>query len=670
MRALFNPAIRLMNRLRFSAKLGLVSALFTLPLVILGFGYLSVAVSQLRADMIKRETAEYLPALLRLHRATGDYISASYAVRAGNNAGNETARQEAAILVSAETQKLADVIDDESLLAAITTWQHAFAQLHQEPVASVRDVSELTAIYSPLLRQLDALFELFAERGQLLFDTNLDSWYLTHLVTQQFIALLNSEQRIRYYGNYALQLPTIDSTTFDVLSAELDDLYARQERDGEKLQQAIRFEHDELKARINHAVQSWLQMRDRLQNDIVEAGSISVERSTWQNDSQTDLATSYDAAEKSADALAELIGVRVAQQRKAIALVMLLTLGSGLAVAYLFMGLSYSVNLTIHSFHQATQAFADGDISRRAPVHTQDELAELVRAFNDMADSVERLVRAVKSTTAEVSTQAEAMRSIAQRSDDASRGQQKQTQHASDIIAQMSDVVQQQASAVNATTEAVSLSATAIAAANSTVSEAVNNTNELVKEITRSMSSIEQLAEQSKNISNVLNVIKSIAEQTNLLALNAAIEAARAGEQGRGFAVVADEVRNLAQRTQSSAKEVDATMAHLLDGIAATVGAMARSQQRSQVVISGSSNIEKALQSINQAIADIARNNQSNISSATQQTRHVDEVNMNFLRMQDGSVQLAQQVEHTVQASQNMAQIAHELSELLSKFRG
>jgi methyl-accepting chemotaxis protein len=261
------------------------------------------------------------------------------------------------------------------------------------------------------------------------------------------------------------------------------------------------------------------------------------------------------------------------------------------------------------------------------------------------------------------------MRTIAARTDEASREQQQQTDSASNIVNSMSGLVQQQSEAVGATTKAVQVSTQAISGANTTVADAVSSTRELTKEIARSMSSIQELAEQSKNISNVLNVIKSIAEQTNLLALNAAIEAARAGEQGRGFAVVADEVRNLAQRTQTSAKEVDETMAKLLGGITETVGAMERSQQRTTAAMTGAANIESALHSINLAIADIAQNNRSNIATAEQQNRYVKDVTANFSRMQNGSVQLAHQVEHTVQASQNMAQIANELSELLAKFK-
>ncbi len=669
MRAIFGPAIALMNRLRFGAKLGVVSALFLLPLIILGFGYLSVAVTQLRGDTAKLEAAEKLPALLHLHARFGDYLTAAYAVRAGNNSQNEAARLQAADAVREAAKQLQAQFDDEVLQADVVKWSEQFAQLNEQPVGGVRDVSELTPIYSPAARQLDALFDTLSERGQLLFDPQQDSWHLSNLVTARLLQVLNSEQRIRYYGSYALQLPTIDSTTFDVLSAELDDLFARQTLEMDAIRAALPASQSDTLQYVDTLLNAWQQLRDRLQNDVVEASDITITFAQWQQQSSDDVNVSYQGAGHVAKALTAMLQARVNAQRGAMALVLILTIASGLTVAYLFMGLSYSVKLTLSSFHKATQQFADGNTRVRAPVYSQDELAELVRAFNDMAESVDALVRAVKSTTQEVGEQADAVRAIASRTDQAAGEQQRQTEMASNIVANMSQLVQQQERTVDATNQAVKISTDALNRANSTVLEAVSSTRGLADEIARSMASIEELAEQSKNISNVLNVIKSIAEQTNLLALNAAIEAARAGEQGRGFAVVADEVRNLAQRTQTSAKEVDETMLRLLNGISETVNAMARSQQRTDAAISGSANIESALQAINHAIADIATHNQNNIATATQQSRYVDEVNRNFLQIRDDSAQVAKQVENSVNASQRMTLIANQLRDLLAKFR-
>jgi methyl-accepting chemotaxis protein len=346
----------------------------------------------------------------------------------------------------------------------------------------------------------------------------------------------------------------------------------------------------------------------------------------------------------------------------AIALVMLL-------IIYLYAAFFWSVRSTVGEFHDAAQKISKGDMRVRVKNQSKDEMGELTSEFNVMVENIHSLLQAVHKNAADVGLAMDQVGTNAEHSNRAANEQQKQTQQVAEAISNMSAT----ASGVNRQSEEAAESATKAtnqaSSANKVVDETLTKISSLADEIMRSTDVINQLSENSTNVGNMLAVIKGIAEQTNLLALNAAIEAARAGEQGRGFAVVADEVRTLASRTQSSAQEIEEVMSSLHSGIANAVDVMGNSHKMAQDTVKSSGEVRTALDAIVEMVAEIATINNQISASSGQQTQVAKTIDDNVAKINESGRATVDGAQHTVKAIKEVAALTESLREKLERFQ-
>jgi methyl-accepting chemotaxis protein len=312
---------------------------------------------------------------------------------------------------------------------------------------------------------------------------------------------------------------------------------------------------------------------------------------------------------------------------------------------------------------------ADGDMTVRYQVVSRDELGELGQVFNATVARIRELIERVGHTVGEVERQAGQVEQVS--------GQSNQT------VGEQRAQIEQVATAMNemaATAQAVATSAEAAVGSAQSVNEEtasgralvvaqVGGIERLAAELQQSVEVINRLADDSAAISKVLDVIKGIAEQTNLLALNAAIEAARAGEQGRGFAVVADEVRSLARRTQQSTEEIEEMIARLQSGVGAAVRTMHASHALADDTVSQSAQVEQALENILGAVGLIVDQNQQIAAAAEQQTAVTHDIDRNIVSINEAGQRTAEGAGQTEQASREMSQLVGQLRELIAAFR-
>ncbi|WP_045827297.1 methyl-accepting chemotaxis protein [Teredinibacter turnerae] len=263
-------------------------------------------------------------------------------------------------------------------------------------------------------------------------------------------------------------------------------------------------------------------------------------------------------------------------------------------------------------------ATGKGDLTRRLEVHGKDEVGLVSSHLNALLDSLHRMVSDIKGITNEVSAETESLARTVGETQQVSHQQHEEVDQVASAMTEMSHTSRETAQNANeAAASAKAANKASISIANS-VNESCNSMRMLGEDIARTSEVITQVGADVENISAVLQVIESIAEQTNLLALNAAIEAARAGEQGRGFAVVADEVRNLASKTQGSTEEIQQMIAKLQSGSRSAVSVMAESRKRSDLTEASISQTASLLSEISDAIS-VINNMNSQIATAAEE---------------------------------------------------
>ncbi|BDM64903.1 methyl-accepting chemotaxis protein [Shewanella sp. NFH-SH190041] len=290
-----------------------------------------------------------------------------------------------------------------------------------------------------------------------------------------------------------------------------------------------------------------------------------------------------------------------------------------------------------------------------------DETGQLAVAIRDMKDSLNALVTDITTSVGQLSTAAKDMSTISEQSADGMSQQLNEINQVATAMNQMQSTLQEVASNTTAAAEAANHALSASKEGTDIVQNTVLSIDGVAKQLTSASDVVQQLEQDSKNISIVLDVIRGIAEQTNLLALNAAIEAARAGEQGRGFAVVADEVRTLAQRTQKSTEEISHTIEMLQNRTAQADQAMQLSQEQMKSSLTLAEDAGKSILSINHAVNIITDMNNQIASATEEQNVVANELNRNITIIQSYADDNTQGTQKTASTCQDLNRLATDL---------
>lgn len=314
-------------------------------------------------------------------------------------------------------------------------------------------------------------------------------------------------------------------------------------------------------------------------------------------------------------------------------------------------------------------ASGDGDLTQRLPVTTQDELGELAGSFNSFVEKIQRIVQQVASTTRQLSGLVNTVATQAQRSEQSMLAQHQETDQVATAINQLSATAYEVAQSAQGAAKAAQQTDQETLSAKRVVDQSVASIHALVGEIRGSSDTMERLRQDVQGIVSVLEVIRSIAEQTNLLALNAAIEAARAGEAGRGFAVVADEVRALASRTQQSTGEIQGMIDRLQSATQEAVVAMQRASEMGENTRNQSNLAGTSLDEIARLIATINMMNAQIATAAGEQTSVAEEVNRSVHQIATSVDQVANDAAQGAQAARELNALGERLQGLVGQFR-
>ncbi|EKN46643.1 chemotaxis protein [Pseudomonas viridiflava] len=312
---------------------------------------------------------------------------------------------------------------------------------------------------------------------------------------------------------------------------------------------------------------------------------------------------------------------------------------------------------------------ASGDLTHNEVVTRRDELGVLQQGIQRMGATLRDLISGIRDGVTQIASAAEELSAVTEQTSAGVNSQKVETDQVATAMHEMSATVHEVARNAEQASVAAADADKEARAGDKVVGEAIGQIERLAAEVVRSSDAMTVLEQESDKIGKVMDVIKAVAEQTNLLALNAAIEAARAGEAGRGFAVVADEVRGLAQRTQQSTEEIESLVAGLQNGTRQVSEIMLGSRTLTDSSVELTRKAGVSLESITRTVSNIQAMNQQIAAAAEQQSSVADEISRSIVNVRDVSEQTAEASEETAASSVELARLGGQLQMLVSHFR-
>ena len=356
----------------------------------------------------------------------------------------------------------------------------------------------------------------------------------------------------------------------------------------------------------------------------------------------------------------------VAHAKNTLLLATALALAFGLFAAW---SITRQIVIPLGQTLKVAERIAAGDLTHNLTSKRQDELGQLQRAIQSMTLGLRELIGGISDGVTQIASAAEELSAVTEQTSAGVNSQKVETDQVATAMNEMTATVQEVARNAEQASEAAAQADGEARAGDTVVAEAIEQIERLALEVGHSTEAMGELKRESDKIGSVLDVIKSVAQQTNLLALNAAIEAARAGEAGRGFAVVADEVRSLAQRTQKSTEEIEELIVGLQSGTQQVATIMDNSRSLTDSSVELTRRAGGSLESITRTVSAIQAMNQQIAAAAEQQSAVAEEINRSVLNVRDVSDQTSAASEETAASSAELARLGTHLQMLVGRFR-
>ena len=677
MNSLFAPAEALMNALRYPKKFILISLIFSLPIGFLSFLYLhslTTEIAFLEKEQIGGDYIEHLRPLLEhipKHRGmTNGYLNGNLDFKEKILAERKAVDFAFQELIKAEEEHGADLgtekYPDHKPDHFIQMWEGIKSRSFSgEPPAIFEE-------HTLLIKHLIQHIKHIADLSNLTLDPKLDSYYSIQLLTQSIPELTEIMGRGRGFGSGLTAKGEITPREWAKLALLQGQILSYKNSVSDALDAMFDYNTDlkqELESYGSAATNEVSGFTALLKEKILDAETITISSGEVFSAGTKAIAASFALFDKTLPALHNMLQKRIDYDNNLLLLSVITLAGVLMIVAYIFIGFYYSTLNTIHALDKEMTRIAEGDLNAQVKLKTRDEMSIIGDRFNLMAQNFRELVGQVKNATDQVAESASQMSVVTLQTSEGVSQQQNETEQVATAINEMNATVHEVASNAASAAEAASNANQEAISGQHIVDQAIKSINQLAGEIESVAGVIHGLENDSENIGTVLDVIKNIAEQTNLLALNAAIEAARAGEQGRGFAVVADEVRTLASRTQQSTTEIEDMIDKLQDAAKNAVNKMEQGQTRTKETVEQATNAGQSLAAITQAVSVINDMNTQIASASEEQSSVAEEINQNIIRISKISEDAAEGTQKTQSHSEELSRLSGSLQTLLMKFK-
>ncbi|POR66263.1 methyl-accepting chemotaxis protein [Pseudomonas syringae pv. syringae] len=671
---ILSPGISLTNRLRFPAKFAVLAIIIVIPLVILGmrvFSNLNSRIDSVEQERVGREYLLTVTPILRLsmlQRAhtnrllSGDASAAQDLVNnrnqletAFNNLSDMDARKGSELETENRVQRLRE--SARSLMEGVKPGlspEDFFAQWNEQ-----------------LAQTLNFIYYVSATSG-LVLDDDPATLFLIDLSTIRMPREINVAGQVR---GITAGISTGQGLTAS-MRGSLDSLLKLELLFRGELEQSVRLlkrRSPELANRINDPIATATTAMDSFRNELqayVKETDYSAQRGQALGaQGNVAVAALYKAQDEIQVALQDQLDSRYTSLLELRQMMIAMCVIVGLLLLYAFSSIYRALRIAIDSLLGVTRRLADGDLSARVQVVSKDEVADIGNGLNLMAEAFSSSISHMDRTSYELSDVAARLGTSIGMAKQSMNAQQAETEQVATAINEMTasvaDVAQNTEGAASAADEANTASRNGLRI----MHQAHTTIQALADEVEVSAQKVQALALHSQSIGGVIQVISTIADQTNLLALNAAIEAARAGEQGRGFAVVADEVRTLASRTQASTEEIRSIIQQLQSATDAAVQQMQAGQHKAQACISAASEASGSLSSISEGVERIVEMNTQIASAAVQQHAVSEDINRNVMEIRNSSGTLMLGIDNNAVTADELARVANDMRNVVARFK-
>jgi methyl-accepting chemotaxis protein len=664
------PAIRLMGHLSYAAKFGLISFLFMVPLVFLSGQVFYASYQSLKKTESELIAVYNIQSIMNVVYAIEDYRNYASPIVFQRDSTLNSRVLNYRTEVDSQFKKAISSIENEALSEQLLAFNtNNLAKLSIDGSARMPTLADQFKYYQEVIDQLYLVIKKYAQSTGLALDSDPEIQQLL-IVSLTNSPVIRDAAGIGYAaGIFAMIEKYLQSMTYDLLNDVYDQMAAAVP-DIQFVSSSIgALGLDDLADQAKKSGNGMLDIQMVLDKEIIAATSVTMSWIDFEIFAQPKIQSLRDLDGMVLPLIGKKLQARLDDQNSHMLITASVLLTVMAIIVYLYSAFFLSVQYSIARFFSAAQKIAKGDLTQVINFDGKDEMGQLRDAFNEMTSEVRGILSTVKDTSENVGQKVADVETIANNSRKSVNTQMVETEEVANTIKDMSDRASTVVLMAGEAEQAALSGADRSQQAGIVVDNVIADVQQLSEEMRNSMEAVNRLADNSTNISSILGTIKGIAEQTNLLALNAAIEAARAGEQGRGFAVVADEVRTLASRTQGSAAEIEGLIKEVQQNIERAVETMEINRTMVNKTVDSSGQVGEALESIQGSMQEIQTKTLEIVSTASSQQEAAKALNNNLSIIRGHGEETVQNVEGTVDAVRQTQSLTEALKQRVERFK-